>query len=524
MMKTSSTKALQMCCRRTLARLPLACCVLVILMSGCTRQATTWEADVALPLIDDLLDWTDVVGDSLATIEAGPVAVIRFDGALSELNIEALTQLPDTLVSQELSPDFSGCPFQVPPGTVLLDSEEDIVFQGIDQQFKSIVLESGRIEYSVQSSTDGYVEMQYDFPSVTIDGQAVELYVLLPPSTDGQFQTAMGVIDLSGASIDLTGVSGNEINRIASELIIGTPEFIEDTAQVYGADSILVDMYFKDLLVQQVAGYFGQEALDFDVEQKIFDSELFTGGFLEINPTRALLSFNNTLAADIRLDLDALQVDGINVGHPQLSAPQFISRADWSSGEVAPGTWNLDLLESGPDIFELLSYLPEWVTLQGEGLLNPLGDISGGQDFFDARQPPQLRLDLEWPLKGTIEQFGVKQVIDFEGVNLPQFEGDLVLRLTNGFPVSWDFNAEWEHPDDAFDTEVIHGTMASFFDESDPSNVIEWRIPVDDNRLVGPSQLVFSAHMDSEGEVVFTGNERLRLQVAIEGTHQVTVQ
>ena len=186
-------------------------------MSGCTRQATTWEADVALPLIDDLLDWTDVVGDSLATIEAGPVAVIRFDGALSELNIEALTQLPDTLVSQELSPDFSGGPFQVPPGTVLLDSEEDIVFQGIDQQFKSIVLESGRIEYSVQSSTDGYVEMQYDFPSVTIDGQAVELYVLLPPSTDGQFQTAMGVIDLSGASIDLTGVSGNEINRIATE-------------------------------------------------------------------------------------------------------------------------------------------------------------------------------------------------------------------------------------------------------------------------------------------------------------------
>jgi hypothetical protein len=30
--------------------------------------------------------------------------------------------------------------------------------------------------------------------------------------------------------------------------------------------------------------------------------------------------------------------------------------------------------------------------------------------------------------------------------------------------------------------------------------------------------------MDSDGEVVFTGNEKLRLQVAIEGTHQVTVE
>lgn len=245
---------------------------------------------------------------------------------------------------------------------------------------------------------------------------------------------------------------------------------------------------------------------------------------MEINPTRALLAFRNTLAADIRLDLDALQVDGINVEQPQLSVPQFISRADWSSGEVAPGTWSMDLLESEPDIFELLSYLPEWITMQGEGLLNPLGDVSGGQDFFDVRQPPQLRLDLEWPLKGTIEQFGVAQTFDFEGVDLPQFEGDLVLRLTNGFPVSWDFNAEWVHSDDAFGTESIDGMVPSFFDETGASNVIEWRIPVGDLRLRGPSQLAFTARMNSEGEVIFTGNERLRLQVAIEGTHQVTVE
>lgn len=524
MMNKSVSKCLQLAQRRMLARFPLAICAIFLGVFGCNRQATTWKVDVALPLVDDLLDWTDVVGDSVATVETGPVAVILFNGALSELNIESLTQLPNTVVSQEFSPDFSGGPFQVPPGTVLLDSEEDIVFQGIDQQFKSIVLESGRIEYSVKSSTDGYVEMGYDFPSVTIDGQAVELYVLLPPSATGQFQTATGVIDLSGAAIDLTGVSGNEINRIASELIIGTPAFIEDTAQVFGSDSIVVDMHFKDFLVQQVAGYFGQETLDLDLEQKIFDSEVFTGGFLEINPTRALLAFRNTLAADIRLDLDALQVDGINVDHSQFAVPQFISRADWNSGSVTPSIWSMDLLESGPDVFELLSYLPEWVTMQGEGLLNPLGDVSGGQDFFDVRQPPQLRLDLEWPLKGAIEQFGVAQTFNFEGVDLPQFEGDLVLRITNGFPISWDFNAEWIHSDDAFASEVLDGMVPSFFNETSASNVIEWRIPVGDLRLTGSSQLVFSARMNSEGEVVFTGNERMRLQVSIEGTHQVTVE
>ena len=100
--------------------LPLAAVIMLsalLCFSGCTRKPTTWEVDVALPLVDDLLDWTDVIGDSLATIETGSVAVIRFDGVISELDIEALTKLPDTLVAQELTPDFSGGPFRGAAGS-----------------------------------------------------------------------------------------------------------------------------------------------------------------------------------------------------------------------------------------------------------------------------------------------------------------------------------------------------------------------------------------------------------------------
>jgi hypothetical protein len=80
------------------------------------------------------------------------------------------------------------------------------------------------------------------------------------------------------------------------------------------------------------------------------------------------------------------------------------------------------------------------------------------------------------------------------------------------------------HPNDAFPYEFIEGIVPSFGDDSGASNDVEWRLPVSDLRLKNPSELLFSARMDSEGEVVFTGNERLRLQVAIEGTHQVTVE
>ena len=122
---------------------------------------------------------------------------------------------------------------------------------------------------------------------------------------------------------------------------------------------------------------------------------------VNFTPANPLDRATNTIAADLSLQLDALSVDGIAVGHPALGVPQLIARANWSGGTVEPTIWEIDLLETGPSIFEMLGYLPELVEVEGEVVLNPLGDVSGGQDFLDTREPPQLFLDLEWPLEGA---------------------------------------------------------------------------------------------------------------------------
>ena len=376
----------------------LAVMVAFALTIGCNRAPIRWEVDLALPLIDDVIEWTDVFSDTALFSTDGTTATLAYHGALSSWDIASLTQLPDTVVTEDLSPSFVGGPFQVPPGAILLDTEEDIVFKGIDQAFRYIRLESGSISYSVESSTNGYVELHYGFPSVTIGGQEVNLDVLLPPSVSGVIQSETGTIDLTGAEIDLTGVSGTEINRIASQLTIGTPAYLPDTAQVYGDDSISVSMHFQDMMVRQVAGYFGEELVDLNVEQTVFDPEIFLGGFIDVSPSRARLEFQNTIGADLRLTLDALSVDGIALDHPAFGVPQLISRADWQGDAVVPAIWEMDLLQTGPSFFELLGYLPQSVTVLGSATLNPLGDVSGGNDFFDAQVPPELVLDLEWPL------------------------------------------------------------------------------------------------------------------------------
>jgi len=500
----------------------LASLALVVLV-GCVREATRWEVEIALPLVDDQWTWSDVImdltSDSQLQVETGALGVIRFNGPIAEWNIASLTQLPDTIVEQELTPEFTGGPFPVPPGAVLLDTEEDIVFQGIDQAFTSIVLESGHIDYLVESSTDGYVDLQYLFPSVTIAGVPVELKVVLPPSNGVDFQIEEGTLDLAGATIDLTGVSGNEINRIASQLIIGTPANIPDTAQVYGTDSIRVRMHFQELFVREVSGYFGQETVSFDVEQMVFDPVDFPGGFVEIVPSRAVLEFQNTIAADLRLQLDQLAVDGIQVNHPLLGQPQLVTRAAWNGEDVEPAIWQMDLLETQPAIFDLLSYVPEWVSLEGEGLLNPLGDVSGGHDYFDTRQPPALYLDFEWPLAGAIENFEIRRTLDIDGADLVGFDGELVVRLSNGFPVNWELEAEWNYADENLDPLTLSGSVGSF-PNGEP---LVLRIPMDEQRVKSPAELAVNLRMRSDGPVEFTGHERIRMQLGFEGFYQVEV-
>ena len=495
----------------------------VLLAVSCNRQPTRWEVDVAVPVVDQVWTWSEVVQNAIegdeVVWESGTPGVLRYSGPISEWNIASLTQLPDTLVEQVLTPEFTGGPFPVPPGAVLLDTEEDIVFQGIDQAFTEIVLESGTIEYLVESSTDGYVDLQYLFPSVTILGVPVELKVLLPPSNGVDFQTASGTIDLAGARIDLTGVSGNEINRIASQLIIGTPADIADTAQVYGSDSIRVQMHFQSLFVQEVAGYFGQEVVDFDVEQPMFSPVDFPAGFIEINPTRAMLAFHNTLAADLRLQLDAMTIDGMHVGHPALGQPQLIGRAEWNGADWVPAVWEMDLLETQPALFELLSYLPEAVAVNGSGLLNPLGDVSGGHDYFDTRNPPALYLDFEWPLAGAIEGFTVARSVEFGGADFAGFEGELIVRLNNGFPVKWALDGAWDYADESLEPAPIEALIPAFSDGAS----VEIRIPMDEQRLQSPATLTLRAAMQSEGPVEFSGHERFRVHVAFEGTYQVEV-
>ena len=84
----------------------------------------------------------------------------------------------------------------------------------------------------------------------------------------------------------------------------------------------------------------------------------------------------------------------------------------------------------------------------------------------------------------------------------------------------WNLTGTWDYEDPALDPEVFSLAVSAF----PTTEATEVRIPIDEVRLASPAALTIEAAMTSEGPVQFTGAERVRVQVACEGTYQVTVE
>lgn len=496
--------------------LRLAAALLVLLM-GCRQEPTRWYLDVAVPIFDDEWGWEDFLPDSSAEIAVGNPGVLFFQGQIAALQLESLSHLPDTVVENILTPAFSGGPFEVPPGAVLLDDDQDIVFAGMEQEFRSLVLESGILEYRVESSANGYVQLRYDFPGILVGGAPVALDVVVPPALGGANEAVSGQLDLALAQIDLSGQSGLESNRIHSNLMIGTPDDIDYTAQIYGNDTIKVHLEFKGMEVREILGYFGQETLELNEQVSVFDPERWPAGAVTGAPTKAALTFHNTMGADLSCWIESFHLDGVALDHPSFSMEQVISRANWSESPVVFDTWEWDLLECTPSLFASLGQFPETIGLSGGLQLNPLGDVTAGNDYFRVAQPPFVTLDFELPLSFGLDGLLIRDTVWLEPRDLPGFEGQFVVELRHDFPVEMAVSA----------TYVSFGASgAGAFESTIPALSESWveNLPVQTAHLAAGGYIAFEIQIDSDGQVPFSGSERMHVHVALDGRYEAVLE
>lgn len=429
---------------RALDRSLLLILALAITMAGCQRdQPTQWDVNMRAPLVEGRITWADLVEDTLLEEENGTLH-LRYESALINFKLDSLTNLQDTVLSTRFTPGFSGGPLSIPPGTNVFNQTDDLNFGISSAEIREVHISRGRLNYRIESYVEGPLAVSYALPGVALpEGGYFSLETITEPAQDDVPFVTTGSRDLQDVQVDLQGSDGGVFNRLATSLNVAIAAEAADAVPVYGDDSIRVELAFEDVVIAYGRGFFGQFS---DISSDTIDVSPFTEtlGYIDFDELSFSVSITNRVGADAQLELNSIRaernLESVELNHELTNQTINLTRAvDQGNGNVNANTYDWLIDEGNSNITQLFGLLPQRLVIDRMFELNPLGDISGGNDFIYADQPVEASFNIDVPLAFSTEGVILRDTLQLEPLESEvEGEGELHVQLSNGFPLQVD--------------------------------------------------------------------------------------
>ncbi len=424
--------------------------VLIICFSGCKREEHAWQSDYAFPIAQGTLDFQDIKNDDWLDL-SGEVVKVHFYDTLAPLNLSEIINLGDTVLQADYTPDIGFGPIPFGNDQQIFTLDEDFEFDLEGALLRSGKVKSGFLKVTFESTADGYLDLSYELPGITLDGDFLTLTGQAEPATSIDTFTDEILVDISGYSLDFTGESSTERNTLVGSLNVSTSAEPEYTAQILGNDVVSVNMELLDLEVEELRGYFGQFNRELD-EIIILDSVLYQGGSLSLSEANIQLEFINNFGVDARIELEEFSTQNsftgssVTLDTPGLYEPLNITRAVETIEGVQASSVSFDF-DDNTNLADAVNITPNQLALVGSAELNPLGDISGGFDFYLDKFPFQIVADVQFPLCLGIDSLVLQDTLGLsigEQKNIKTLE--ITAKVLNSYGIGFksDFTLENE--------------------------------------------------------------------------------
>lgn len=412
--------------------------LLAITITACRKEPVSWNADWVVPLAQGELDIGDFVKEDYLSADDNGLLYLSVQRSFNEFNLDSVLSVLDTVIHSQFQLDVPFSQFTVPAGFSLFDITEAEELELSPIQMRKLKIKSGKLNYSVKNYFTAPLEVSYQIPSVLISAVPYGLETAIAARSGSVAGSSSGTADLSGAEFDLRGPGLNAYNVIQSVFNVVVAPEAGDGVTVFAADSIVVDLEFEDVVIDYALGYFGKHTI---TETRTLPIDAFSSiGIDALQFEMATLAFDlkNYTGIDLSLKIDDIRaVRGSQQvslsAQPLLPAIQLARGFDYGSG-VVPTGFDAEINPLNSQILPFLSLLPEQIEMDYTLKVNPLGDISGGNDFFYLDKSIEANLDMQVPLcfaaKGLVLR-DTLSVTKKPGVNV---SGDVIIRATNAFP------------------------------------------------------------------------------------------
>ncbi len=494
------------------------------------REPLSWNTEIFLPLVDDNITWSSSIPDSLLEFgEGGEPARMLYKIPFGEFSADYLPTLPDTLIEENMSMEGNlPSDVPVPLGDLFVNETDEIIFSSFgensDAYLKEFSLSAGYMRLSVESSVEGILDMAYYLNSVTVDGVVSGIELEVPAAQDGVNGFATETIDLAGSVFNLSGENGLSENVMTSTFTTTGSTSNTEVFYLTTTDSMLVEIELIDLTIETAKGYFGQVNIPFESEVTLIDTIAIPNPVLDLEGASAKLTIDNYIGAELRLKFDEISMDDQLLEHPSLFGVHDIARAYWIDETLINHTsLELDLGETGSNIFDLIETFPQDVAMSGSVELNPFGNVSLGYDYINNTYPPKLELELDIPLKLGLDGVVLEEVYSIDPMDFPKFDGRLLVDLTSTFPVDVIADIDYVVNDEDGTIVSISGNIdaGSAYPEVSQHGLLV--IPLNEETVSPGGSVYVRLTASTDGAVTFTGYENVRVQIRIEGTQLLEV-
>ncbi|MBX2973513.1 MAG: hypothetical protein KF797_10450 [Flavobacteriales bacterium] len=516
-------------------------------ITGCRKDGPAhWDVDVAGPLLTTRLTIADLIADSLLTATPDGEVILVYSSELFAVDLDTLLGLPDTsFIYPYALPLPDGERFDLPAGFPVINQNSLVRFDLPQVELTRLDLRAGEMRIDMRNMTASRVLGDFAVPSAHFPDGSSSLSLAVDRGTPADPGFASMTRDLAWTRFDLRGPDFNRVNTLATH-ISAVLDPAGSGATVTNRDSVVVLVSYRDLVTNYAKGYFGTNDISFhDGHSRLALFDAVVGGTLDLDRVTLRVKVENGLGMDMQVRLNSFQAVNTRTGavvdmqHTILQGPINLNRAVDHGNGFTPSRYENVLDNANSNVDAFVESMPDEVRYGLDIRLNPLGDISNGNDFLYYESRLKAAIDLEIPLSVIASGLTLEKVMkpDLPGdAEHPAFtQGILHLFATNDLPFDGTVALDIVGMDGAVLSPVsVQGGIRAGIMGPDGlvhtpvnSSVNARLTPEQVNLLHGEARLRARVTFDTDaqqGHVRILDRYGIDLQLTLDGTYIVNVQ
>lgn len=421
---------------------PLA--IFILTFSSCKLEPN-WDVDALAPIAETTLTPGNIFRDSNLIVQPGGDLVLDYEARVFEFPVDSILKIPDSTYTYNFISPFT---LFLDPGTTLPVYNNYLLFNLPDIGLREALLRGGQLRVKVISTLPQPSIINFKILKASKAGVSFDFTDNVPAAAAGGTAEYIRDFDISWYNIDFSGDNNDQYNKLRLQIFASLPLDAQSFQVPPGQELIRTEISFVEAQPYFARGKINTRSINIAADTvKLPFFDLIQSGALDIESANLDLTVNNGFGVDARAVFNS--ITGVNtrtgntvaLNHPILGNNINLNAAQLSpSGNLpfTPSNYVLNISTNNSNLEPFATNFPNKISIDGNFTINPLGNLSSGNDFVFFNATAAVNMHLTAPLTFSANNLLLSDTVAFNGESLsknnPAKNGSLKIYAENMFP------------------------------------------------------------------------------------------